>query len=55
MDFKNHGIPTIGFDGGDVISYTYGLPGGTASVSTVLVYSRILTLLIADIRSVSLF
>jgi len=55
LDFKNHGTPTIGFDAGDVISYTYGLPGGTASVPTVLVYSRILTLLIADIRSVSLF
>jgi hypothetical protein len=55
LDFKNHGIPTIGFDDGEVLSYTYGLPGGTASVSTVLIYSRILTLLLADISRSSLF
>jgi hypothetical protein len=50
LDFKDKGVPTIGFDGGHHSSiYTYGLPGGLNS-STVLVYARVLAGLINEIR-----
>lgn len=50
LDFQDRGIPTIGFDGGHNIStYTYGLPGGLNS-STVLIYTRVLSGLLAEIK-----
>lgn len=50
LDFKDKGIPTIGFDGGHHTNvYTYGLPGGLNS-STVLVYARVMAGLLNDIR-----
>lgn len=50
LDFRDRGIPTIGFDDGSVWAYTYGMPGGT-SASTMLIYMRVLTMFLAEIRS----
>lgn len=49
LDFRDRGIPTIGFDDGSVWAYTYGMPGGTSS-STMLIYMRVLTMFLAEIR-----
>ncbi len=49
LDFRDKGIPTIGFDDGDVNAYTYGLPGGVAA-TTLLIYARVLVTLLAEIR-----
>lgn len=50
LDFQDRGIPTIGFDGGhNTATYTYGLPGGLNS-STVLIYTRVLVGLLAEVQ-----
>ena len=49
LDFKDKGIPTIGFDGGHNTGvYTYGLPGGLND-ATILLYARTLVGLIQNV------
>lgn len=49
LDFRDKGIPTVGFDDGDVGAYTYGMPGGTTSTA-LIIYVRVLVKLLAQIR-----
>lgn len=49
LEFQGRGIPTIGFDDGDVNAYTYGFPGGTNYLTT-LTYLRVLVGLLSEVR-----